>query len=89
MSTTTTPSSLKIGSLVQLNNEVIKIVSYITQLPGHYITLRLETGRVLKAFTHLQCQYEPVDIATDFLEDSISDISHGSINGTAKKHWMT
>jgi hypothetical protein len=59
---------------------VIKIVSYITQFPGHYIILSLETGRVLKAFKHLQCKYEPVDIATDFIEDSISDISVGSMS---------
>ena len=82
LSTTTTPSSLKIGSLIQLNNEVFKIVnsdkSY-TQFAGHYTIQSLETGQILKAFKH-----ELVDIATDFLEDSQSDISVRSINRTAK-----
>jgi len=40
---------VKIGSLVKLNNEVFKIVSYdkpYTQFAGHYTIQSLETGRV-------------------------------------------
>ena len=58
------PSPLKIDSLVQLNNELFKIVSYdkpYTQFAGHYTIQSLETGQVLKAFKHELRQYEPVD----------------------------
>jgi len=66
---------------------VFKIVSYdkpYTQFAGHYTIKSLETGRVLKAFKHVLCQYEPVDIASDFLEDFQSDISVELFNRTAK-----
>ena len=45
MYTNTAPSPLKIGSLVQLNNVVFKIVSFdkpYTQFAGHYTVQSLE-----------------------------------------------
>ena len=67
MSTTIAPSPLKIGSLVHINNKVLKIISYgkpSTQFAGHYTIQWLETRRVLNAFKHELCRYEPIDIAT-------------------------